>query len=312
MIVLVTGCAGFLGSHLAESFLKQGHSVVGIDNFWTGQNSNIERLKKQYKQFQFFNHDVRNKLTGNYKLKHNFNIICNLACPASPPKYQSNPIATMMTSIQGIYNCLELADINGSTVLQASTSEVYGDPTCQTQSESYWGNVNPVGVRSCYDEGKRAAEAILTDWNREKQTNHKIVRIFNTYGPYMDPYDGRVVTNFITQALNNKDITVYGSGNQTRSFCYVTDLISGIRKLIDSDITCPVNIGNPDEFTILELAKLVLEKTGSSSRLVYNELPEDDPKQRRPNITLAKSMGWSPTINLNRGLDLMINYIKGL
>lgn len=302
--VLVTGAAGFLGSWLVRSFLADGYHVVGMDNFQTGSKKNL--ADSYTDKFTFVEHDVRQP----YNLGH-FDIIANLACPASPPKYQADPTGTFFTSVMGIKHALEQAWGKDTIVFQASTSEVYGDPSVAVQGEDYWGNVNPVGLRSCYDEGKRAAETLMTDWSRQHGTQIRIARIFNTFGPSMDKDDGRVVTNFINQALNNKDITIYGDGSQTRSFCYVSDLIRGFRALIDSSVTSPVNLGNPGEKTMLELAEIVLRKTSSKSKIVYMPLPSDDPMQRCPDITKAKiTLGWKPEISLDDGLDRTIQYFK--
>lgn len=306
--VLVTGGAGFVGSHLCAAQLGRDNHVICMDNFFTGRPTNIERLM-QNRDFEIIRHDVI--------LPYSFYVdeIFNLACPASPPHYQRDPISTYKTSILGAINALDLADKWHAKVFQASTSEVYGDALVHPQPETYWGNVNPDGIRSCYDEGKRGAETLFFDYHREHGTRIKIVRIFNTYGPHMNPEDGRVVSNFIMQALNGEDITIYGTGKQTRSFCYVDDLIRGFLLLMDSDdsITGPVNIGNPGEFTMLELAEKVLEQTGSRSKLVFKPLPGDDPRQRRPDITLAgKLLGWKPEIKLDDGLEKTIKYFREL
>lgn len=305
--VLVTGGAGFVGSHLCRALLERGDHVICMDNFFTGRMSNIQELKSN-PDFDVMIHDVT--------LPYSFyaDEIFNLACPASPPHYQRDPIATYKTSIFGAINALELADKWNAKVFQASTSEVYGDALVHPQPEDYWGNVNPHGIRSCYDEGKRGAETLFFDYHRQHGTRIKIVRIFNTYGPRMNPEDGRVVSNFIMQALRGQDITVYGDGKQTRSFCYVDDLVRGFLCLMDSDdsVTGPVNMGNPGEFTMLELAQKVLALTGSKSKLVFKPLPGDDPKQRRPDITLAgKLFGWKPEIMLEEGLKRTIEYFKG-
>lgn len=306
-VVLVTGGAGFVGSHLCEALLKRGNRVICMDNFFTGRMSNIQRFRDN-PDFDVINHDVI--------LPYSFYVdeIFNLACPASPPHYQRDPIATYKTSIFGALNALELADKWNAKVFQASTSEVYGDAQIHPQPETYWGNVNPHGIRSCYDEGKRGAETLFFDYHRQHGTRIKIVRIFNTYGPNMNPEDGRVVSNFIMQALKNEDITIYGDGKQTRSFQYVDDLIRGFLCLMDSDdsITGPVNMGNPGEFTMLELAEKVIKLTGSKSKLVYKPLPGDDPKQRKPDITLAGQLfGWKPEIVLDEGLKRTIEYFRG-
>ena len=304
--VLITGGAGFVGSHLCKALLERGNHVICMDNFFTGRMQNIEMLK-QNPDFEVITHDVT--------LPYSFYVdeIFNLACPASPPHYQRDPLATYKTSIYGAINALELADKWNAKVFQASTSEVYGDAQVHPQPEDYWGNVNPHGIRSCYDEGKRGAETLFFDYHREHGTRIKIVRIFNTYGPNMNPEDGRVVSNFIIQALRGEDITIYGDGKQTRSFQYVDDLIRGFLCLMDSDddITGPVNMGNPGEFTMLELAEKVLSLTGSKSKLVYKPLPGDDPKQRKPDITLAgKLFGWKPEIDLEEGLKRTIAYFR--
>ncbi len=305
--VLVTGGAGFVGSHLCRELLKRGNHVICMDNFFTGRMQNIEDLKSN-PDFDVMIHDVIQP--------YSFYVdeIYNLACPASPPFYQRDPISTYKTSIFGALNALELADKWNAKVFQSSTSEVYGDALVHPQPETYWGNVNPHGIRSCYDEGKRGAETLFFDYHRQHGTRIKIVRIFNTYGPAMNPDDGRVVSNFIMQALRGEDITIYGDGKQTRSFQYVDDLIRGFLCLMDSDdsITGPVNMGNPGEFTMLELAEKVLQQTGSKSKLVYKPLPGDDPKQRRPDITLAGELfGWKPEICLDEGLKRTIEYFKG-
>lgn len=304
--ILVTGGAGFLGSHLCKTLLEHGNRVICMDNFFTGRERNIAPLK-DYRDFEVIVHDVT--------LPYSFYVdeIYNLACPASPPHYQRDPISTYKTSVLGAINALELADKWNAKVFQASTSEVYGDALVHPQPEDYWGNVNPHGIRSCYDEGKRGAETLFFDYHREHGTRIKVVRIFNTYGPNMNPEDGRVVSNFIMQALNGEDITIYGDGSQTRSFCYCDDLIRGWLLLMNSDdeITGPVNMGNPGEFTMFELAEKVLKLTGSKSKLVYRPLPGDDPKQRRPDITLAgKLFGWKPEIDLEEGLKRTIEYFR--
>lgn len=304
--ILITGGAGFLGSHLTERLLDEGNQVYVLDNFCTGRRENIAKFFNN-KNFTLIRQDV----TDAFDL--DVDEIYNLACPASPPQYQFDPVKTIRTSMLGAINVLDLARRTGAKVLQASTSEVYGDPEVHPQPESYWGRVNPIGIRSCYDEGKRAAETIFFDYYRQYHTRIKVVRIFNTYGPNMDPADGRVVSNFINQAIRNDPITIYGTGNQTRSFCYVSDLIDVIIKAMNTgdDFTGPVNIGNPKEFTMLELAELVVKLTGSTSEIVYQALPGDDPKQRQPDITLAKTLGWEPTIALQDGLVETIKYFKG-
>jgi UDP-glucuronate decarboxylase len=305
--VLVTGGAGFLGSHLSERLVKQGHHVLCVDNYFTGSKDNIKHLL-EYPNFEVMRQDVC------FPLYIEVDEIYNLACPASPFYYQWDPIQTMKTSVLGAYNMLGLAKRTGAKILQASTSECYGDPTVHPQPESYWGNVNPIGIRSCYDEGKRAAETLFMDYWRTHSVKAKIVRIFNTYGPRMAEGDGRVVSNFIVQALKGVPITVYGSGNQTRSFCYVDDLLDGMMKFMaddDDDFVGPVNMGNPGEFTMNELAQKVIELTGSKSIILQQPLPQDDPKQRRPDITLAKTrLDWEPTIDLATGLQKTIDYFK--
>jgi UDP-glucuronate decarboxylase len=302
--ILVTGGAGFLGSHLCEKLVYRGHHVLCVDNYFTGSYKNIRHLYDA-KNFEIIRQDIC------FPLYVEVDEIYNLACPASPVHYQHDPIQTMKTSILGAYNMLGLAKRTGAKILQASTSEVYGDPLIHPQIEEYWGNVNPIGVRSCYDEGKRAAETLFVDYTRKHNIDTKIVRIFNTYGPRMALNDGRVVSNFITQALKGEDITIYGNGSQTRSFCFVLDLIDGIMKMMDSNIMGPINLGNPNEFTMLELAEKVIELTESKSRIIFWELPEDDPKQRQPDITKAKtSLDWEPKIQLQDGLIQTINYFK--
>jgi UDP-glucuronate decarboxylase len=305
--VLVTGGAGFLGSHLCERLVEQQHHVLCVDNYFTGSKKNIEHLL-DYKNFEVIRQDVC------FPLYVEVDEIYNLACPASPYYYQWDPIQTMKTSVLGAYNMLGLAKRTGAKILQASTSEVYGDPVVHPQQENYWGNVNPIGIRSCYDEGKRAAETLFMDYYRVHNVDVRIVRIFNTYGPRMAQNDGRVVSNFIVQALQGTDITVYGSGEQTRSFCYVDDLINGMMQymaLNSNNIPGPINLGNPGEFTMNELAEKVIELTGSSSKILKKPLPQDDPKQRRPNIDQAKKvLFWEPTINLEEGLCKTIDYFK--
>jgi UDP-glucuronate decarboxylase len=305
--ILVTGGAGFLSSHLCDRLVAEGHHVLCVDNYFTGSKKNIEHLLDK-KNFEVIRQDVC------FPLYVEVDEIYNLACPASPFYYQWDPIQTMKTSILGSYNLLGLAKRTGAKILQASTSEVYGDPKVHPQPETYWGNVNPLGVRSCYDEGKRAAESLFMDYYRVHGVKTKIVRIFNTYGPRMAEDDGRVVSNFIVQALQGKDITVYGDGMQTRSFCYVDDLLDVMQAMMnhtDDSFTGPVNIGNPGEFTIWELANKVIELTGSSSQILQQPLPQDDPKQRRPDIAVAKAMlNWEPKINLEQGLIKTIDYFK--
>jgi UDP-glucuronate decarboxylase len=305
MRILVTGGAGFLGSHLCDRLLKDGHEVICLDNFFTGRKSNIAHLHGR-PDFELVRHDVIDPF------KFEVDQIYNLACPASPPHYQYNAIKTVKTSVIGAINCLGLAKRTKARVFQASTSEVYGDPAVHPQPESYWGNVNPIGIRSCYDEGKRVAETLFMDYHRQNQVDIRIVRIFNTYGPRMHPNDGRVVSNFIVQALKGEDITIYGDGTQTRSFCYVDDLIEGFVRLMNqNDVKGPINIGNPGEFTMLQLAELTLKLTGSRSKIVHRPLPGDDPKQRRPDITLAKKhLGWEPAVPLEEGLKRTIAYFK--
>ncbi|HYC71652.1 MAG TPA: UDP-glucuronic acid decarboxylase family protein [Opitutaceae bacterium] len=305
MRILVTGGAGFLGSHLCDKLLGQGHEVIGLDNLFTGTKANIAHLAGN-PNFEFVRHDVIDPF------KYEVDRIYNLACPASPPHYQYNPIKTTKTSVMGAINCLGLAKRVRARVFQASTSEVYGDPTVHPQPESYWGNVNPIGRRSCYDEGKRCAETLFFDYHRENKVDIRVVRIFNTYGPRMHPNDGRVVSNFIVQALKGEPITVYGDGTQTRSFCYVDDLIEGFVRLMEQTETVgPVNLGNPGEFTMLELAEQVLKLTKSKSKIVHKPLPADDPKQRRPDIALAKKhLKWEPTVPLAEGLRKTIAYFK--
>lgn len=305
MRVLVTGGAGFIGSHLCGILLEQGHEVLCLDNYFTGHKRNIVHLLDN-PYFEVIRHDV----TAPFFVE--VDQIYNLACPASPVHYQHNPIKTVKTSVMGAVNMLGLAKRVGARILQASTSEVYGDPLENPQSESYWGNVNPIGERSCYDEGKRCAETLFMNYHQQNKVDIKIIRIFNTYGPNMSPNDGRVVSNFIIQALQNKPITIFGNGSQTRSFQYVDDLLSGMMKMMNSEnFIGPVNLGNPVEFTMLELAELVIELTGSSSQLTYLPLPKDDPKQRKPDISLAKEkLNWEPTIKLKDGLVKTISYFE--
>ncbi len=306
MRILVTGGAGFLGSHLSERLVNQGHDVICLDNFYTGSKSNVAHLMDQ-SNFELLRHDVT------FPLYIEVDQIYNLACPASPIHYQRDPVQTTKTSVHGAINMLGLAKRTGARILQASTSEVYGDPEIHPQEESYWGRVNPIGIRSCYDEGKRCAETLFFDYWRQHQLEIKVVRIFNTYGPRMHPNDGRVVSNFIVQALNGNDITIYGDGKQTRSFCFVDDLIDGLIDFMNSDkeITGPLNLGNPEEFTISELAERVIEMTNSSSQISWKPLPQDDPRQRKPDISLAiKSIGWTPKTNLEDGLKETIKFFK--
>jgi len=304
--VLVSGGAGFLGSHLCERLLNEGNYVICMDNLFTGSKDNIEHLMRN-PDFEFICHDVTEPIYVDVDR------IYNLACPASPPHYQYDPIKTAKTSVYGAINMLGLAKHCNARILQASTSEVYGDPLVHPQPESYRGNVNTIGIRSCYDEGKRMAETLFFDYHRQHDVDIKVIRIFNTYGPRMNPQDGRVVSNFIVQALKGEDITIYGDGTQTRSFCYVDDLIEGMVRMMDSrdGFTGPVNLGNPGEFTMKQLAELVLSATGSKSGIVYRELPSDDPTQRKPVIDLAmKELGWKPTIKLEDGLKRTIEYFK--
>ena len=299
--IVVTGGAGFVGSHLCKALLDLGHAVTCIDNFYTGARENISSL-----DLEIIEHDVC------YPIYIESDEIYNLASPASPVHYQNNPVQTTKTAVLGTLNMLELAKKTGARVLQASTSEIYGDPEIHPQDESYWGNVNPIGIRSCYDEGKRCAETFVSDFQR-MGVETRLVRIFNTYGPNMHPNDGRVVSNFILQALQNESITVYGKGDQTRSFCYVSDLVEGLICLMESDERGPVNLGNPVEFTILELAQKVIELTDSDSKIIYKELPSDDPRRRKPDITLAKRvLDWQPKIELEEGLRKSIDYFKGV
>jgi UDP-glucuronate decarboxylase len=307
--ILVTGGAGFIGSHLCERLLDEGHQVVCVDNFFTGSEQNIQKLTDN-KNFELLRHDVTQPL--DIKADQ----IYNLACPASPPRYQFDPIKTIRTSVLGAINMLDLAKKLNVRILQASTSEVYGDPEVHPQPESYWGRVNPIGIRSCYDEGKRCAETLFFDYHRQAKVDIRVVRIFNTYGPNMDPEDGRVVSNFIVQALKNEDITIYGDGSQSRSFQYIDDLVEAMVRMMDNEdgFIGPVNTGNPKEFTIKELAEKVLSMIPeSTSKLVYRDLPEDDPRQRQPDISLAKEkLGWEPKIELEDGLRKTIAYFSGL
>jgi UDP-glucuronate decarboxylase len=307
MRILITGGAGFLGSHLCDRLIKDGHDVVVIDNLFTGRKQNIAHLLG-HERFEFVRHDVIDPF------KFEVDQIYNLACPASPPHYQYNPIKTTKTSVMGAINCLGLARRVKARVFQASTSEVYGDPAVHPQPESYWGNVNPIGKRSCYDEGKRCAETLFFDYHRENKVDIRVIRIFNTYGPRMHEADGRVVSNFIVQALRGEDITIYGDGSQTRSFCYVDDLIEGfVRFMNQTAIVGPMNCGNPGEFTMLQLAELTLKLVGGKSKIVHKPLPADDPKQRRPDITLAQKHlnGWTPQVPLEEGLKRTIAYFRG-
>ncbi|GAB4183127.1 MAG: SDR family oxidoreductase [Terrimicrobiaceae bacterium] len=305
MKTLVTGGAGFLGSHLCDKLLAAGHEVICLDNFFTGRKSNVAHLRNN-PHFELVRHDVIDPF------KVEVDRIYNLACPASPPHYQFNPIKTIKTSVMGAINCLGLAKRVHARIFQASTSEVYGDPEVHPQSESYWGHVNPIGRRSCYDEGKRCAETLFFDYHRENSVDIRVVRIFNTYGPRMLPDDGRVVSNFIVQALRGEDLTVYGDGSQTRSFCYVDDLIEGfVRFMEQEEIVGPMNLGNPGEFTMIELAELVLKIVGGRSKITFRELPADDPKQRQPDISLArKALGWEPLVPLEEGIRRTVAYFR--
>lgn len=305
--ILVTGGAGFLGSHLCDRLIKEGNDVICVDNLFTSSKDNIRHLLS-HPYFEFIRHDVTEPLYVEVDQ------IYNLACPASPIHYQWDPIKTAKTSVYGALNMLGLAKRVKARILQASTSEIYGDPEVHPQPEGYWGNVNPIGLRSCYDEGKRMAETLFFDYYRQEKVDIRVIRIFNTYGPRMSTNDGRVVSNFIVQALKGEDITIYGDGKQTRSFCYVDDLIEGMYRMMNTeDFTGPVNIGNPGEFTMLELANKVIELTGSSSKIIHKPLPSDDPTQRRPKIDLAKEkLDWEPTIHLEEGLVKTIDYFKSV
>jgi UDP-glucuronate decarboxylase len=306
--ILITGGSGFIGSHLCEKLLNDGHDVLCIDNFYTSTKNNIRHLLNNHK-FELLRHDVT------FPIYLEIDEIYNLACPASPVHYQSNPVQTIKTSVHGAINMLGLAKRTKAKIFQASTSEVYGDPEISPQSETYWGRVNPIGLRACYDEGKRAAETLFFDYHRQHNVNIKVARIFNTYGPQMHPNDGRVVSNFITQALTNKDITIYGDGSQTRSFCYIDDLVKGFIKLMNTDInvTGPINLGNPFEINIKNLAKIIIDMTNSKSKLCERKLPDDDPKKRNPDISLAKKyLNWEPKVSLENGLIKTINYFENL
>ncbi len=307
MRVLITGGAGFIGSHLTERLLKAGHSVIIMDNFHTGSRNNIRHLLHN-DDLEVFRHDV----TEPFRVE--VDCIYNLACPASPIHYQRSPVKTVLTSVLGVIHCLDLAKVTKARVLQASTSEIYGDPQVHPQREEYWGNVNTIGPRSCYDEGKRVAETLMFDYHRENGVDIRLARIFNTYGPKMSPDDGRVVSNFILQALRGEPITMFGDGSQTRSFCYVDDLVEGLIRLMNTDgITGPMNFGNPDERTIKEIAELVIRLTGSSSEIVYKPLPKDDPVRRKPDISMAKqNLGWQPKVKLEDGLPRVIEYFRPL
>lgn len=302
--ILITGGAGFIGSHLSERLLNDGNDIICLDNFFTGSKDNIRHLIGNNK-FELVRHDIINEYLAEVDQ------IYNLACPASPIHYQYNPIKTMKTSVMGIINMLGLAKRCKARILQASTSEVYGDPQIHPQVEEYWGNVNPIGIRSCYDEGKRCAESLMMDYYRQNNVDIRIARIFNTYGPKMALNDGRVVSNFIVQALKNEPITVYGQGNQTRAFCYVSDLVDALVKLMNSDYIGPMNLGNPKECTILDFAKMIIELTNSKSEIIFKELPSDDPTQREPNISLAKEkLGWEPKVDVKDGLLETIKYFE--
>jgi len=306
--VLVSGGAGFLGSHLCERLLERGHQVLCVDNFFSSTRNNVEHLLDNHRM-ELLRHDVT------FPLYVEVDEIFNLACPASPVHYQFDPVQTTKTSVIGAINMLGLAKRVKARVLQASTSEVYGDPNVHPQTEEYWGHVNPIGIRSCYDEGKRCAETLFFDYRRQHNLPIKVVRIFNTYGPRMHPHDGRVVSNFIVQALKGEDITIYGDGSQTRSFCYVDDLVEGLLRMMSTplEVTGPINIGNPGEFTIRELAELVIEITATKSKLICQPLPSDDPKQRKPNISKAKEfLGWEPKIQLRQGLEKTVGYFDKL
>jgi UDP-glucuronate decarboxylase len=306
MKILLTGGAGFLGSHLSEKLLESGHEVLVLDDLSTGTTTNIEKFKSN-SRFSFVEHDVR------LPYKVDVDAILNFACPASPIAYQKDPVRTIETSFLGMINLLHLAKETGARILQASTSEIYGDPTKSPQSEDYWGNVNPIGIRSCYDEGKRAAETLCFDYKRQYGLDSRVVRIFNTYGPNMAIGDGRVVSNFIVQAIKGLPLNLYGDGSQSRSFCYASDLIDGIYKvlMLEREISTPINLGNPNEFTVRELANIVLELTNSRSSTVNNPLPQDDPKQRKPDISLANSLlNWNPKIQLHEGIGKTIAYFK--
>lgn len=308
MKILLTGAAGFLGSHLSERLVLEGHHVIGLDDLSTGSLKNLENLRDN-SNFTFIEHDIREPISLEV------DAILNFACPASPVHYQVDPVRTIETNFLGIINLLHLARNTGAKILQASTSEVYGDPTESPQKETYWGNVNPIGIRSCYDEGKRAAETLCFDYKRQYGVDARVIRIFNTYGPNMAIGDGRVVSNFIVQALRGEDITIYGDGSQTRSFCYVTDLVDGIYRMLTHPKiqNSPINLGNPHEFSMLELAKLVIEQTNSKSKIIFLDLPQDDPKQRKPDISLAKLvLDWEPYIELSAGVQKTINYFQSI
>lgn len=305
MKILVTGGAGFIGTHLCHRLIKEGNEVICLDNFFTGQKNNVIDLLAN-PHFELIRHDITQPILLEVEQ------IYNLACPASPIHYQYNPVKTIKTNIMGTLNMLGLAKRVRARILQASTSEVYGDPLQHPQTEEYWGNVNPVGIRSCYDEGKRAAETLMMDYHRQNKVDVRVIRIFNTYGPFMHENDGRVVSNFIVQALRGQDITVYGDGSQTRSFCYVDDLVTGMIKMMSqNDFIGPVNLGNPEEYTVIELAKKIIKMTGSSSKIVFKPLPENDPTRRRPDISLAKEkLNWQPTVLVDEGLKKTIEYFR--
>lgn len=306
MRTLVTGGAGFIGSHLSERLLRDGHEVICLDNFFTGSKDNIEHLMDNH-QFELIRHDIIEPILLEVDR------IYHLACPASPIHYQFNPVKTIKTSVMGTINMLGLAKRVKARILQASTSEVYGDPQVHPQTEDYWGNVNPIGIRSCYDEGKRVAETLMMDYHRQNGVDIRIVRIFNTYGPRMAENDGRVVSNFVTQALRNEEITVYGDGSQTRSFCFVSDLVEGLIRMMENEsgFIGPVNLGNPVENTIFEFAEKIVQMTDSRFKIVFKSLPKDDPRQRQPDITLAQTrLGWSPTVDLESGLESTVTYFK--
>jgi UDP-glucuronate decarboxylase len=307
MRILVTGGAGFIGSHLCERLLAEGHDVICLDNFFTGSKSNLENLRDE-RRFELIRHDITEPILLEVDR------VYNLACPASPIHYQYNPVKTIKTSVMGTINMLGLTKRVRARILQASTSEVYGDPQMHPQREEYWGNVNPIGIRSCYDEGKRVAETLMMDYHRQNGVDIRIIRIFNTYGPRMALNDGRVVSNFIIQAVANEDITVYGEGKQTRSFCYVDDLVEGMIRMMECQgFTGPVNLGNPTETTIVEFARRIIDLTGSRSKIVFKELPADDPKQRQPDISLAREkLGWQPTVDVETGLKKTIDYFASL
>ena len=306
MKVLLTGAAGFLGSHLAEMLIESGNSVIGLDDLSTGSISNLSNLRDN-PAFSFIEGDVRNPI------RLEVDAILNFACPASPKQYQLDPVRTIETNFLGMINLLHLARDTGAKIIQASTSEVYGDPTESPQRETYWGNVNPIGIRSCYDEGKRAAETLCFDYKRQHKVDTRVIRIFNTYGPRMAVGDGRVVSNFIVQALQGKDITIYGDGTQTRSFCYVDDLVKGIRRVFElpDSLDSPVNLGNPGEFSMIELANKVIAISGSKSKIEFEVLPEDDPKQRKPDIQKAQELlGWQPSVELDKGIEKTTSYFR--